>query len=129
MASCFVCYLYLFTHTGVQCDSQLTCSCILKVIWRVLLLEQEILTLPEHDYNSGFNWGSWTLCCMSLFDVRPKITPSFGIFKPFVEAVGCGSLQSSIVRPYMLLCGSNLVIHSLVHLNCHLLTYMIYWKY
>jgi len=38
-----------FTHTGVKHDFHITwCSCRLKVARRVPLVEQKVLTLPEH---------------------------------------------------------------------------------
>ena len=45
----YLCYLYLFTHTGVQHDFHITwCSCRLTVTRRVSHVEQELLSLPEH---------------------------------------------------------------------------------
>jgi hypothetical protein len=46
--SCFICYLYLFTFTGVQHDFHLTwCSCLLAITRRVSLVKQELSTLPS----------------------------------------------------------------------------------
>ena len=41
----YLCYLYLFTYTGVQ---QFKSSRRLTVTWRVSLVEQKLPTLPEH---------------------------------------------------------------------------------
>jgi len=45
----YLCLLYLFTHTGVQHDFPVRwCWCHLTVRRRVTIVEQELLTLPEH---------------------------------------------------------------------------------
>jgi hypothetical protein len=41
----YICYLYLFTYTDFQ---QICCSCCFTVTERVSIVEQELLTLPEH---------------------------------------------------------------------------------
>jgi hypothetical protein len=48
--SCFhLCYLYLFTNTGLQHDFKIRwCSCRLAITRRVPLVETKLLTLPEH---------------------------------------------------------------------------------
>jgi hypothetical protein len=58
--------MYLFTHTGVQHYFHIRwCSCRLTVTQRVLLVEQNLLTHPEHlsspsvfsgDYTFGIFW-------------------------------------------------------------------------
>jgi len=45
----YLCYLYLFTYTGVQHDFHIRrCSCPLAVTRGVSHVEQEMLTLPEY---------------------------------------------------------------------------------
>ena len=45
----YLCYLYLFTFTGVQHDLYIRCcSCRLTVTRQLSHVEQELLTLPEH---------------------------------------------------------------------------------
>ena len=45
----YLCYLYLFTYTGVQHDFNIRwCSCRLTVTWQMSHVEQELLTLPQH---------------------------------------------------------------------------------
>ena len=74
--SCFICYLYLFTFTGVQHDFHLTwCSCLLTTTRRVSLVKQELSTLPEHlittpVFNVVHVAESLVFCvvfCISLF--------------------------------------------------------------
>ena len=74
--SCFICYLYLFTFTGVQHEFHLTwCSCLLAITRRVSLVKQELSTLPEHlittpVFNVVHVAESLVFCvvfCISLF--------------------------------------------------------------
>ena len=45
----YLCYLYLFTHTGVQHDFHIRWwMCRLTVAWWVSHVEQELLTHPEY---------------------------------------------------------------------------------
>jgi hypothetical protein len=93
----YLCYLYLFTFTGVQHDLYIRCcSCRLTVTRRVSHVEQELLTLPEplssHPVFGGvrvarflvfcvmfcrslFVFFVWPLSCLSVFDLRILITP------------------------------------------------------
>jgi len=52
-----MCYLYLFTHTGVQNDFHFRwCSCHLTVTRWMCLVEQELLTIPGHPSSrTGFS--------------------------------------------------------------------------
>ena len=54
----YSCYLYLFTHTGVQLNFDIIpvwCSCCFTVTRRVSPMEQELLTPPElSEINHGF---------------------------------------------------------------------------
>jgi hypothetical protein len=48
-SSFYLCFLYLFTYTGAQHDLHVKwCPCLLTVTQWVSLVEQELLTLPEH---------------------------------------------------------------------------------
>jgi hypothetical protein len=49
----YLCYMYLFTYTGVQHDFHIRWwSCHLMVPRRVSHVKQELLTLPEHPKSS-----------------------------------------------------------------------------
>jgi hypothetical protein len=57
-----LCYLCLFMHTDVQHDFHVWwCSCRLTVTRRMLLVEQELLTLLVHLSSSQFLWGFMSL--------------------------------------------------------------------
>ena len=51
----YVCYLYLFTHNGVQHYFYFRCH--LAVTQHVPHVEQELLTLPEHMRSPRFLMG------------------------------------------------------------------------
>ena len=42
------CYLYLFPYSGVQHHFHIRCSCLLTVMVRVTVVEQERISLPVH---------------------------------------------------------------------------------
>ena len=45
----YLCYLNVFTYTDIQHDVNIRrCSCRLAITWRVPLVVQELLTLPNH---------------------------------------------------------------------------------
>ena len=47
LSSCFINVIFINLCTGVQHRLHIRCLCCLTVIWRVPLVEQELLTLPE----------------------------------------------------------------------------------
>jgi hypothetical protein len=57
-----LCYLYLLRNADVERDFNIICcSCRLTVTRCVALVDQELLTIHEHQsFHSGFWWGS---CC------------------------------------------------------------------
>ena len=85
---------------------------VTRLTWRVLLVEQELLILPEHLTSSQvfsgvrvieslvlcvcfvdrclpfWSFFFWPLCCLFFFDLRNRITPysdyPFGIFNRFL---------------------------------------------
>ena len=96
--SCFifnVCYLYLFTYTGVQNYFQSRiCSCRLTVTQRSSHVEQELPILLEHTSSPPvsseirvarslvcrslfvlLSFFFWSFYCLSFLDVRLLITP------------------------------------------------------
>jgi hypothetical protein len=63
----YLCVLYLFTYTGVQHDFHVRwCWCHLAVTRRVTIVEQELLTLPEHLGFALFICLSGVPCCSML---------------------------------------------------------------
>jgi hypothetical protein len=65
----YLCFLCLFTHTGVQHDFHVRWSwCHLAVTRRVAIVEQELFTLPEHLGFTLFICLSGVPCCSMLSD-------------------------------------------------------------
>jgi hypothetical protein len=97
----YLCYLYLFTYSGVQHDFQIRWdSCRLTITWWVSHVIQELLPFRSTYGHPRFQWGSScsiiSFMCMfsrSLFvlsllaiilSILPRITVCnypFGIFK------------------------------------------------
>ena len=92
LSSCFINVIFIDLYTGVQHHFHIRCLCW-TVIWRVPLVEQELLTLPEDPSSllvfSGVHvaWSLvfcvafclsfffWPLYCLSFFDLWLLITP------------------------------------------------------
>jgi hypothetical protein len=86
----YLCYLYLFTLTGVQRDFYFRwCSCRLTVTQRVLIVGQELFNLPEHmskpcsilsfcvvfcRFFFLLSFFVWSLHCLTFFDLRLLVT-------------------------------------------------------
>ena len=82
----YFCYLYLFSFTGVQRDYHIRlCSCRFTVTRRMSLVEQELLTLPEHlssvtDFSELRVAQSLVFCMWFIVDHRL----SFCVFLFFI---------------------------------------------
>jgi len=100
----YLCFLYLFTYTGVQHEFPVRrCWCHLTVTRMVTIVEQELLTLPEHLSSPRVFCGvrvarSLFFCvvlCRSLFvllsffDLRILITPLVSSKSSNLRSVGC----------------------------------------
>ena len=83
----YLCYMYLFTYTGVQYELYIRwCPCWLTVTRRVSLAEQELLTLLEHPRFSGNHVTQSSILCVVI--CRPLL--AFLAF--FSNCIICSSI-------------------------------------
>jgi hypothetical protein len=79
-----LCYLYLFTYTGVQHDFHVRWYlCYFTVARQVLLMEQELTTLPQVFCRSSIVLLAIVLSLLLRFTASDD--PLFGILKIFLE--------------------------------------------